>query len=208
MIRKAVFLLLLCTVLTSAYSQRVLSKSIPLKHGQNIHIDADLAFEVYLSSANSYMVSATASTEGEYENDILLNLREEGTDIFIGIGFHPEHRKPNDKLSAHKVFSVSLDITVPESCKVTINGLNARFGISGQYQKLRVGLREGKCILGGVYGDVDVKTDSADIILNTSQGVARAASEYGEIIQEELPLGPAAYELNTKSGNVYIYRVR
>ncbi len=204
MIRKAVLFLIICPVLNSAYSQRILSKSIPLKHGQYIHIDASKAFEVKLRSVGNSMISATAQTEGEYQNDILLNLWEEGTNIHLGIDFRPEHQDPNDKLNAHKVLSVSMDIAVPETCSVYLRGLSSQFGIEGKYKELSVSLDDGKCDLTSVYGAIVVLTNSADIDLSSEAGAVEATSKYGAVIEEDIPLGPAAIKLETKSGNIRI----
>ncbi len=196
--------LLIWPVLTSAYSQRILSKSIPSIQGQLIHIDASRAFEVKLRSVNTSMISATAMTEGEYENDILLNIWEEGTNIRIAIDFRPERNDPNDKLDAHKVLSVSMDIAVPETCSLYLNGLSSEFAIEGRYKELKVSLEDGKCNLTSVYGTIEVLTDSADINLLSEAGAVEAISKYGTVVQEELPLGPAAIRLETKSGDVRI----
>ena len=206
MIRKTVFVLLICTVLNPVYSQRILSKSIPQKHGQYIHIDASRAFEVKLRSVSNSMVSASAVTEGEYENDILLNLWEEGADIFIGIDFHPERKDPNDKLGAHKILSVAMEIAVPESCSVYLNGHNVQFGIEGKYKELSVTLQEGTCELTSVYGTIGIRTNSADISLLSEAGAIEATSKNGRVFQEDLPLGPAEITLESKSGDIRISR--
>lgn len=204
MTRAAIFFLLLCICSSSVNAQRILTKSIPQKHGRIFHIDAKNSFDVSLKTVKSSIINVKAIAEGEYENDVILNLWEEGSDVFIGIDFHPDYKNRNDKLGAHKVLSVSLDISIPESSLVFLDGDSANFALTGNYESLKVDLREGRCQLDEVYGDVQVTTETGDIELTTTGGAVEAKSEYGELIKAEIPLGQAAYSLRSNSGNIRI----
>ena len=205
MIRGAIFLLLF-TFSSTISAQRILTKSIPQKHGRSFHINAKNSFDVSLRTVKSSIISVKAIAEGEYENDLILNLWEEGSDVFIGVDFHPDYKNRNDKLEAHKVVSVSLDISIPQSCLVYLNGDSAEFELTGVYEKLKVDLKEGRCQLVEVYGDVEVLTEAGDIELSSAGGVVEAVSEYGELKEAKIPLGPATYRLRSKSGNIRIQK--
>lgn len=204
MIRLAVYILFLFCGLIPVNAQRILTKSIPQKHGQVFHINASNSYHLNLRTVNSPIISVKAVAEGEYENDVLLNLFEEGSDIFIGVDFHPDRKNRNDKLGAHKILSVSMDIEVPRSSHVFLIGNSATLSLAGTYQKLNVNLIEGRCELRDIYGEIEVITQKADIELLTSFGVVDAKTEYGVLKEAKIPLGPATYRLRSSSGNILI----
>ena len=206
MIRSVVAFLLIGLFSPTLYGQRILKKSIPQKHGQFVRIDAHYVFDLSLNTSDSHYVTAEALVEGEYQNEVILNLWEEGQDIFIEADFHPDYKARNDKLEAHKVLSIVMTIAVPKNNSVYLEGSSARFHIEGIYKRLRVNLQDGRCDLNKVYGDVDVLTNSADIFLSTEGGIISARSEYGQVQQDQIPTGPAKYVLNSKSGKIRISR--
>lgn len=207
MIKKAVLILLISTVSSAIYGQRILSKRLVYKNAQNFYIDAQQCFKVRLNTNTEQEVSVRAFVEGEYEKDLVLDLWEEGSHVHIGTSFHPDYEVKNDKLSAHKIISASLEISIPVEMTVFLKGTSTRTEIEGLYKQLQVVVQDGRCDLAQVYGVVQVTTTTGEICLKSEEGVVSADTEYGRLSIQDIPLGDAEYLLKSVSGDIHVIRI-
>lgn len=206
MIKKAIFLLLFCAGLLPVNAQRVINKSLVTKHARFFYIDAGLVHKVLLNTNSSQEIQIQASAEGEYQNEIVLDIQESGSEIYIGTIFSPEFKVKNDKLSAHKVISIAMEISVPEELSVNLKGVYTHLEASGKYKLLQVDLQDGSCDLDRLYGEIRVTSNSGAISLESNSGVVDAATEYGKLQSDDLPLGNSAYFLRSTHGDIRIIR--
>ena len=161
-----------------------------------------------MHTARTKQVQVEASIEGEYSKDLLISIEEEGTTVRISAGFHPNFINPNDKLSAHKVVSIALQITVPEFKDVSIFGTNSNVEIEGKYQNLDVKLSDGRCKLNNVSEMVEVTTQKGDIWLSADSGAILAESAYGQVENDQIPKGQNQYTLKTVEGNIHLRKTK
>ena len=203
---KALCLLLLVVYSFSGFAQKRVEKSVLDSDISNIRIDANSCFQVVLSTVTSQEIRVEAQMDGEYSPDLELTLVEQGNTLVVNAGFHPEFKKPNDKLSAHKVVSISLDIAIPEYKNVTLYGTNTRVVADGNYKKLGITLSDGSCKLKNITEVVEVKTHSGDIIIYENAAVVTAESKYGKVSDNPIPSGHHQYELNTVTGNIKLHK--
>ena len=119
-------------------AQRMIEKSLVNKNVRFFYIDSSLAYQLILDTNLSGEIGLRASIEGEYQNEIVLNVQESGSDLFISPAFSPEYQFKNDKLSAHKVISISLEISVPENLSVHLTGTSTNVKAKGVYKLLQV----------------------------------------------------------------------
>ena len=206
MIKKAIFPLLFCAVLLPLNAQRIINKSLVNKHARFFYIDANLAHEVLLGTTNSNEIRIQATVEGEYQNEIVLDIRESGSEIYIGTTFSPEFRAKNDKLSAHKVVSITMEILVPQGLSTGLKGSFTHLKASGIYKLLQVDLHDGSCQLDQLSGDIRVTSKTGSIVLRSNSGVVDAATEYGQLLSDDLPMGNSAYYLRSTHGNIHIVK--
>ena len=206
MIRASVILLLLCTAVSPIKAQRIIQKSLVNDQVPFFYVDSSLAYQVNISTKTSHEINIIATVEGEYQNELVLNIQESGSDIFISTSFTPEFKAKNDKLSAHKVISIALDISIPEKLSLHLKGNYTHLNARGSYKELGVDLQDGRCYLNNTYGEIAVNTVSGDIFLESNHGYVEANSEYGQVEIDELPLSDAAFKLNTVSGNIHVIR--
>ena len=176
------------------------------KHARFFYIDAVLAYDVLLGTNNSKEIKIQATVEGEYQNEIVLDIQESGSELFIGTIFSPEFRARNDKLSAHKVVSIALEILLPEGHSANLKGVFTHLKASGKYKLLQVDLQDGPCHLDQLSGDIRVTSNSGSIILESKSGAVDAATEHGLLQADDLPLGNSVYYLRSKYGNIQITR--
>ncbi|MGB5435928.1 MAG: hypothetical protein WBM98_08555, partial [Maribacter sp.] len=114
-------------------AQRVIRKSVLDATVSTIAIDAENCFKVELSTSETKEIVVQARIDGEYKNELVVNVVHHGPSIEISTDFQPDFVQPNDKLSAHKVLSVSLNIQIPKYMAVGIIGTSTNLFINGDY---------------------------------------------------------------------------
>ncbi|MFS4454585.1 hypothetical protein [Maribacter sp. 2304DJ31-5] len=175
------------------------------KNITSIKIDANNCFEVFLDTrSKTDEISIEGKIDGEYKKDLKLNIVKDGNSVWVNAGFRPNFKNPNDKLSAHKVISIALRITVPEWKWVSLYGTRSRVLAQGKYKKLNIALSEGSCELKEVAQQVNVRTQSGDILVNAIAAQINARTKYGTQDKNTIPKGHNRYTLNTVTGNIIL----
>ncbi len=188
-------------------AQKVLKKVVLDTNISLVQIDANNCFEINLETTNGHELVVEATIDGEYKKDLLLTMKEDGTTLHIGGGFQQNFINPNDKLSAHKVISIALRITLPKNKNVAIYGTSCNLMVKGAYKKLDVSLNDGSCDLYSIVGAVVVHTQSGDITANSAAATINSASKYGAIESENIPVGDNQYDLSTVTGDIHLKRI-
>ncbi|MEX0315968.1 MAG: hypothetical protein AB3N18_17450 [Allomuricauda sp.] len=188
-------------------SQKLVKKAL-VNATEYIQIDSEFCYQVNLLTYKTEEVVVEASIEGEYAKDLIITIEEEGATMLISARFQPNFINPNDKLSAHKVISIALDIELPEYKDVFIYGTNSNVDIIGKYKALNVKLSDGRCNLNNVVETVEVTTQKGDIVLTTPSGNITAKSVYGEVFREDIPFGDNQFTLNTIEGKIHLKKTK
>lgn len=171
---------------------------------QNIQINADNCYLIKVSASIGDTIVLTGQIDGEYTKDLQVESKQEGNALYIAAGFRPSFNNPNDKLSAHKVVSIALWISVPENKKLVVYGTNARVVIEGSYKDVSVVLADGDCELSNVLGSASVSTQSGGIIVNATKADIFTDVKYGKISENPIPKGGPKYQLKTVTGNIQL----
>ncbi|GGD51705.1 hypothetical protein GCM10011361_17990 [Muriicola marianensis] len=195
-------LLLLC--LDQACGQKIVKKAMLLPHITSIQIEAQHFSEVQLTTTPGVELQLEATMEGEYQKDIGIEMTEDGNTLTISGSFQPFFEAPNDKLSAHKVVAVSLQVRVPEDQIVAVYGTNTRVMAGGIFRELEIVLSDGQCSLENPEGFIRATTLSGDIFLSAETGVVKAESKYGKVDIPELPVGKNRFNLESVRGDIYV----
>lgn len=194
------FFMFLCLQIITA--QKVVKKSIVNTTISSIQIDVSNCFETKIETTDSNEILVEGFIDGEYQADLNLVVKEEGSTLIVSSGFMPIFVAPNDKLSAHKVVSIALKIKLPQYKNVRIFGTSCNVGIIGDFERLKVTLSDGACILTGVTQDSEIITQSGDIIVNSSRAKIKASSAYGSVEENEIPLGNNNFILTSITGDI------
>nr|WP_299386775.1 hypothetical protein [Allomuricauda sp.] len=205
---RTVFVLLILFGTTQMTGQKIIRKALLDTQTEYIQIDCNFCYQLVLRTAGSGEVRVEANMEGEYAQDLLVSMEEKGNTMVISPGFQPNFTNPNDKLSAHKVISISLSITVPEFRNISVFGTNSHVDVQGSFQKLAVKLSNGRCSLRDVSGTAEVETQKGDILLVADNGNIVAESAYGKVFTEQIPLGDNQYFLKTVEGIIQLKKTK
>lgn len=204
MIARICFLVLFSLQLVSG--QKIVQKTILNTTDTAIDINTTNCYLVTIHTSKTNEIIVAATMAGEYENDLALNIFEEGNTLLIDTSFNANFELPDDKLGAHKVIAITLDIKIPENLNVNLHGTSSAINAHGTYDNLVVTLNDGKCVLKTTGNSASIKTQSGSIELFTKSATIQASSNYGDVISEEIPLGYSEYNLNTITGDIHIYK--
>lgn len=188
--------------------QKLVKKAFIGPRTESIQIDAQYCYRIDLRTAPTKEVQVSASIEGEYAKDLLVSIEEKGTTVLVSAGFQPIFINPNDKLSAHKVVSIALQISVPEYKQVSVFGTNSNINATGKYENLHITLSDGRCTLENVSETVEVATQKGDIWLTAPSGDILAESTYGKVDQETIPFGDNQFILKTVEGDIHLKKTK
>jgi len=170
--------------------------------------DLDNVFTIKLSSTKSNQVVIKAISEGEYANHFVITEKRDSHALHISGNIAFTFPNYQDKLSAHKVHAIVIEIIVPEHLQTFVSSDIGNVSITGMYSFLSTNLFSGNCYLNMVSGIFDLKTVNGDINLTTKKGVVNAVSKSGIITQEVLALGKSSFQLKTAKGNINIVKAK
>ncbi len=202
--KPALFFIVLALCIPLLNAQKRVKKALIEANRQYVQIDTKNCFKVNLITTKSKEIEVKAFIEGEYQKDLALNIEQVGNNVLVSAGFLPNFIQPNDKLSAHKVVSISLEISLPEYLNVTVYGTNSFVTATGNYRYLKVTLADGDCTLNNVTEKAAIKTQKGNILVRTKVGSIEAQSIYGKVVLADIPDGNQRYTLNSVEGNIQI----
>lgn len=188
-------------------AQKVVKKSIVNSTISFVQIDANNCFEIVMETADTSEMVIEAFIDGEYKKDLELVVKEDGSTLMVSSGFNPNFINPNDKLSAHKVISIALKISLPEYKNVLVFGTSCNVAIAGNYKNLKVTLDDGSCDLTQVSEISEITTQSGDIIVSSSKASIVATSAYGNVQENQIPVGNDHFILRSTTGNIHLKRI-
>lgn len=179
---KYLYFILLLGFTFSVKAQSVVAKKMEISHIQEFYFKVDEVFSIHISTRpNSKYLKIKSFSEGEYAQNIGFHFTEENKQMNIQAVFPENLSSGYDKLSAHKVFSVRLEIEIPEYKRVVIQSDLASVYGNGNYEFFEAELTSGRCELTQFAGDAMIHTFKGDIELHTSERNVEAVSNHGEI---------------------------
>ncbi|MEP4947505.1 MAG: hypothetical protein ABJU26_08170, partial [Flavobacteriaceae bacterium] len=95
---KRIFLVLSFFYLLNIDGQKLVKKAFVNDRTTSFQINSQYCYQVDLLTGKTNEVRVVANIEGEYSNDLLVSMVEEGTTVLIDAGFQPNFSNPNDKL--------------------------------------------------------------------------------------------------------------
>lgn len=200
-------LMFVCT-LVNVHGQKLVRKAFVGPRTETIQIDAQYCYRIVLKTEPIDEVQVSATMEGEYAKDLLVSIKESGTTTMISTDFQPNFINPNDKLSAHKVISIALEIKVPQYKNVDVFGTSTNIYATGIYENLNITLSNGRCSLQNISQSVKVTTQTGDIVLSIPRGEVLAESVYGTVRREHIPFGNDQFVLKTVEGNILLTKTK
>lgn len=189
-------------------AQKKLFKEYDVGNIHTLFIESDDIFQIKLSTAQTNKITIYTQIEGEtFESTLLHTEIVEGV-LKITTGRTPDFVPFNDKLSAHKVLSVVVEIILPEGLALDVYSTLASVEAQGDYNQVRFNLGRGGCHLSSFRfrESVHINTISGNITVETKKTTVLAQSRNGTIVISEGMTGTNTIYLQSIDGNITVIK--
>ena len=192
----------------SVYAQRNTRTEIDAGEIRAINIQTNEIFLIEINTSSQSVISIESHSEGEYFNNIFISSEINNGALRIESKYPEILTGGYDKLSAHKVFSISLVISIPENLEVQINSNIASVISTGSYKSFFAQLKQGYCHLLDFSGNATVNTYEGDILVETGAGLIEANTRNGKIILPEFLMGRNPIKLTSIDGDIKVSKTK
>ncbi|MFI2741438.1 hypothetical protein ACG2LH_01750 [Zhouia sp. PK063] len=208
MIKNLLFIPIAVLLNYTAAAQKNVEKTIFDAHTfAVINLNATNCFEVKVATHASKEIIIKAHEEGEYQNKLVITTHKQDQNLKIGVVPSPFISLEDDKLAAHKVVSVSIELVLPENLSINIQGKEGAIFTTGKFRNIEETADEANCFLEDIEAEnINIQTFNGDIHLFTNNGNVKAISKYGKVEKQNLPFDNEKYELKTVNGNIYVLK--
>lgn len=174
------FLLMLLPGFT-AIAQKHSTHVIEAGDLEKIILSSDEIYKIKLSTHPGTEIRITTDTEGEYYDDINLDVERRSQTLFLNSRFREILQSGYDKLSAHKVFSMEVELEIPEDMEVEVNSNVASVFLTGSYDSVLIQLKTGSCYFEDFEGTAVVNTYEGNILGSARNFTSEANSRHGQV---------------------------
>ena len=193
----------LCALFSNA--QKKIEKKLVLDEGvTTVVFDLEHVFSINLKSTKNSKVTVRAISEGEYANHFVVTEKSIGNLMTVSGRVAFTFPNTQDKLSAHKVHAIAIEITVPERLKITLNSDIGNLNATGFYEQLTANLKSGNCMLNLASGHLVIQTVNGNISLTAKNAQVISETRTGLVTQQQLIDGISMFKLKTIKGNINI----
>lgn len=186
-IKRFFFYLIIVSYSGCIFGQKQLEKVYDAAAIQTVSIESDEVFDIKIRAIDTNEITVITTIEGESYKSSLLHSRLLDDMLIIETGRTPDFTPFNDKLSAHKVLSIVLEITVPQETNIAINSTLAQVEVEGTIGNLYANLGRGGCILEDIRfrESILINTISGNIYIKTTSARVQAQSRNGTVVIPE-----------------------
>ncbi len=175
---------------------------------KTIILATDEVYKIMVKTAPVETITVKTLAEGEYYNEIGLNSEVIGNVLYLNSNFQEKLQGGFDKLSAHKVFAMEVEMLIPEGLELRINSNLATVHLSGEYEKILVQLKSGSSFLKNFSGDAVINTYNGNINVSTSNALVEAESRNGEVLLPPANGGIHQISLTSINGNIKVQETK
>ncbi|MEZ4818044.1 MAG: hypothetical protein R2776_08760 [Flavobacteriaceae bacterium] len=187
-------------------SQKVIEKSWKGTAFEVIEILSDEVFNIEIIAGNFSEIKLQSKIAGENFESMNIGASEKGKILTLKPSYRPYFIPQNDKLAAHKVISIELQLYIPEWMTVFISSKLASLEATGNFKELDVNLRDGHCILKEFSGNAMLNTHFGNITVYAKPEVSGVGVSKKGTVFNKLS-GKAMYTLIAESvnGNISLF---
>lgn len=171
---------------------------------QRLEIFLDEVYKINLQTSKEDKILINTHSEGEYFNDINLEVEQLQGKMIISSSFREILQSGYDKLSAHKVFSLEVNLIIPEGLEVYLISNIGTLSATGEFKDLQVELQSGACKLKNFTGNALINTYRGGIWVETNSAEINASSGTGTVEIPEEMRGIYTLQLRSINGDIKV----
>lgn len=149
--------------ISSCFAQKTTQQTITIQDVEEIRINTEKIFQLNIFSTEANVLKIETQMEGEYYRDVNVITSTKNKKLQLSCKLAEGFEMPNDKLSAHKVFSITMNIYIPQKLKVQLEGDETQVYVQGNYKKFWSLLISGNYTLNELEGEAIIQTKKGDI---------------------------------------------
>lgn len=199
---KSFYSLLLILLCLPAAAQKHTTHVIEGGDLEKIILSSDEIYIIKISTHPGSEIKIGTDAEGEYYNDINLDVERQANTLFLNSRFREILQSGFDKLSAHKVFSMEVELEIPVGMKIEINSNVASVYLKGKYNHALVQLKNGSCYLEKFEGNALINTLEGNILGDAKNFEAEANSRHGKVLLPVVTQGNHKMVLTSINGDI------
>ena len=195
--------------ISEAISQKLVEKQLDATRFEHIIISSEIINTLVIMSEATDQIRIVNKVAGENYENVILTTSEENKTLKIGTSYSPYFIAENDKLAAHKVMSIDIELTLPNFLFVEVHTPIASISVKGNYSNFHAYLENGDCQLNNFLGNAAIKTKQGNIEVHAKENVSgRAFSANGSVVNY-LP-GKAKYTIiaESRDGNISLLQTK
>ncbi|MCM4159096.1 hypothetical protein FHG64_08900 [Antarcticibacterium flavum] len=198
------FIFIFLTSSPAALFQSESSRLIDAAGVKELVILTDEVYKIYIRSGDGEQILLTTYSEGEYYNEIHLDVERSQERVVLNSRFREILQGGFDKLSAHKVFSMEISLQVPQGLDVYVRSNIASVTASGNFRNFKAELQEGYCHLEQFTGNALVNTYRGNIWVQTAGVEVKANSVAGKVQVDPNLQGQNRIQLRSVTGDIKV----
>lgn len=200
MLKKIGYILVFIFVISEGYAQKILEKSWDATEIQRLEIISDQVFKIKIVSQAGEKIQLITRIEGENYENVVVNVSEEQHTLLLTTGYTPYFEAANDKLAAHKVISIEMELHLPSRLAVFIQGAIVSVDTEGTFRKIHLELGTGNCMLINFNGDARLETKNGNITVYGGSDVFAIGETKRGTLRNELS-SPGKFSVKAQSVN-------
>ena len=207
MLNKPGYILLFIFLTANVYAQKIIDKSWDIEGIERLEIISNDIFNIVIISNHTSRINVITKIEGEHYENVVLNISEENKTLKLSTGFTPYFQAENDKLAAHKVISIEMELNISNSLEVFVRSSIASLSTHGSFKDLQVELGNGNCVLNDFEGDAQLITGNGNIMVIAHDTVrARAKTKRGKLTNELSSTGNFYIDAESVNGDITLLK--
>lgn len=205
---KTTFFVLFSFFVFWLYGQKTEVKIIENNLIKSIVIEGDDIFKIKVKTARTNTFTLTSKIEGEYAEKTSIITETKNDSLLINSAYQTYSQKENDKLNAHKVLSIEVELEIPENLSLYFKSEIASAEVNGSYKQLVLELNQGNAKLVNFIGDAIINTFNGNIDIETNYASIDALTKTGTINKEEIIKAENEILLHSINGNIKISKTK
>ncbi|WP_434037384.1 hypothetical protein [Formosa sp. 4Alg 33] len=187
-------------------AQKRIDKIIDAQNITTLQINGNNCFKIHVTASKTNRITIQTKIAGEHNEEMLVIAKTRNDSLYVSTGFHPLFQADNDKLSAHKVMSIELNIQVPEHVSLNIKSDIAYVHIEGIFNSTFIELNQGQCKLDAFVGSAKINTIEGAISVETNFAKVDAISKHGAVNLQPLISGKNQIDLKSIRGDISVFK--
>jgi len=186
------------------YGQKNAQEIMEAKGIKGIMITSDQVFKIDVFTAKTDEITIKSEISGETFETMTINSTVANGILEISAARSPFFKDVDDKLAAHKVMSIVLNITMPENLEFWVESSLAAVNMQGIYSLIELNLGRGDCRLEDFRGSGTINTLSGTINVKTENCDIDASSRHGKKNIESMASGDHHLGLKSITGDITV----